>query len=105
MFDTCYLSLVADREIDFRNNCFSVDDSRSYSIRGGGTDIYKIKEGTHTITITSGTGAKWTFEEKIRYDQVLTILLGLSGGDICEVSTKIRRSAPMGFGLLAKKLY
>ena len=104
MFDTGYISFVLHGQIDSANNYFTVDDGEAHPIVYGSPNIYRVKEGTHKIEVTSGTGDYWTLEGKLKYDQVLRVTLELSGKDIADVRLELLRSAPMGFGLAAKRI-
>jgi len=104
MFDTGYISFVVREQIDSENNYFTLDGGSKHPIVYGSPNIYRVKEGTHKIEVTSGTGDYWTLEGKLKYDQVLRVTLELSGKDIADVSLELLRSAPMGFGIAARRL-
>lgn len=102
MFDKAYLCVPADSQIDDQNNFFTFNDGRPHRIRSG-PNLYKIKAGTHSIIVTSGTGEQWSVNVKVGYLEFLTVKVDLNGRNICGVRYKVE-DAPMGIGFGAMKL-
>ena len=103
MFDKAQLCIIADPQIDESNNRFTFDGGSSRAIFGM-PNMYKIKEGEHTVMISSGNGEKWEVTAKVKYREMLTIKLGLSGKDITSVQYRVEPAHPMTANI-GTKLY
>lgn len=94
MFDKAQLCFIAEPQVEESDNRFSLDGGSSRKIFGG-PNMYRIKEGQHTVTVISGNGEKWEVTAKVKYRELLTIKLTFSGKNISGVQYKVEPSHPM----------
>lgn len=101
MFDTAYLSIIGDPQIESCRNCFTVNGSASHRIFCG-PNLYKITSGTNTVIITAENGEAWEVTADVGYKDLLTIKPTLAGSAIVDVGYKVS-AAPAGIGFAANR--
>ena len=94
MFDNAQLCFIADHPVEGSDNRFTLNGGSSRKIFGG-PNMYRIKAGEQTVKVISGNGDEWTVIATVKYQELLTIKLVLSGNDICDVLYKVEKSHPL----------